>query len=176
MDPGNNGGDGFVVARLLKEWGWEVEVFLYGDPERMPPDARVNYERWMGMGEVGAIDKLSDLDRFTLLIDAIFGTGLKKTLPNECATVAAALLNHVRGLLHVCAIDIPSGICSDSGSPLEAEQPSNCFIHADLTVTFHALKLGHVLSMGPVACRNVAVHDIGIRPFSWKARPPEQVR
>jgi NAD(P)H-hydrate repair Nnr-like enzyme with NAD(P)H-hydrate epimerase domain len=50
--PGNNGGDGFVVARLLKEWGWEVEVFLYGDPERLPPDARVNYERWVGMGEV----------------------------------------------------------------------------------------------------------------------------
>ncbi len=48
--PGNNGGDGFVVARLLKEWGWEVEVFLYGDPEKMPPDARVNYERWVGMG------------------------------------------------------------------------------------------------------------------------------
>jgi hydroxyethylthiazole kinase-like uncharacterized protein yjeF len=48
--PGNNGGDGFVVARLLKEWGWEVEVFLYGDPERMPPDARVNYERWLGWG------------------------------------------------------------------------------------------------------------------------------
>jgi len=48
--PGNNGGDGFVVARLLKEWGWEVEVFLYGDPERLPPDARVNYERWVGMG------------------------------------------------------------------------------------------------------------------------------
>jgi ADP-dependent NAD(P)H-hydrate dehydratase / NAD(P)H-hydrate epimerase len=55
--PGNNGGDGFVVARLLKEWGWEVEVFLYGDPERMPPDARVNYERWLGMGEVGALTR-----------------------------------------------------------------------------------------------------------------------
>jgi hydroxyethylthiazole kinase-like uncharacterized protein yjeF len=48
--PGNNGGDGFVVARLLKEWGWEVEVFLYGDPEKMPPDAWVNYERWRGIG------------------------------------------------------------------------------------------------------------------------------
>ena len=45
--PGNNGGDGFVVARLLKEWGWEVEVFLYGDAAKLPPDARVNYERWL---------------------------------------------------------------------------------------------------------------------------------
>ncbi|MGB8815586.1 MAG: NAD(P)H-hydrate epimerase, partial [Paracoccaceae bacterium] len=44
--PGGNGGDGFVVARLLREWGWEVEVYLYGTPEGMPPDARVNYERW----------------------------------------------------------------------------------------------------------------------------------
>ena len=48
--PGNNGGDGFVVARLLKETGWEVEVFLYGDPEKLPPDARVNYERWAELG------------------------------------------------------------------------------------------------------------------------------
>ena len=52
--PGNNGGDGFVVARLLQERGWEVEVFLYGDEEKLPVDARVNYERWRGMGEVGA--------------------------------------------------------------------------------------------------------------------------
>ena len=45
--PGNNGGDGFVVARLLAEWGWEVEVFLYGDVDKLPPDAKVNYERWL---------------------------------------------------------------------------------------------------------------------------------
>ncbi|MCP5075059.1 MAG: bifunctional ADP-dependent NAD(P)H-hydrate dehydratase/NAD(P)H-hydrate epimerase, partial [Rhodobacteraceae bacterium] len=44
--PGNNGGDGFVVARLLHDWGWEVEVFLYGDAAKLPPDARVNYVRW----------------------------------------------------------------------------------------------------------------------------------
>ena len=50
--PGNNGGDGFVVARLLHEWGWEVEVFLYGDPAKLPPDAKVNYERWIRSGWV----------------------------------------------------------------------------------------------------------------------------
>ena len=84
--PGNNGGDGFVVARLLKEWGWEVEVFLYGDPEKLPPDARVNYERWCGMGEVRSLE-LFDPEQYspdlrtgeptrTWIIDALFGTGL----------------------------------------------------------------------------------------------------
>ncbi len=48
--PGNNGGDGFVVARLLHSRGWDVEVFLYGDAENLPPDARVNYERWSELG------------------------------------------------------------------------------------------------------------------------------
>ena len=50
--PGNNGGDGFVVAGLLKECGWDVEVFLYGDAEKLPPDARSNYDRWCEMGDV----------------------------------------------------------------------------------------------------------------------------
>lgn len=54
--PGNNGGDGFVVARLLRELGWDVEVFLYGNVERLPADARVNYERWSELGAVGAFD------------------------------------------------------------------------------------------------------------------------
>ena len=55
--PGNNGGDGFVVARLLKEAGWEVEVFLYGDAQKLPPGAKVNYGRW---SEVGAVQPFSD--------------------------------------------------------------------------------------------------------------------
>ena len=50
--PGNNGGDGFVVARLLAGRGWAVEVYLYGDAGKLPPDARVNYERWCEVGEV----------------------------------------------------------------------------------------------------------------------------
>lgn len=160
--PGNNGGDGFVVARLLKEWGWEVEVFLYGDPEKMPPDARMNYERWVGMGEVKELQDASNLEEADLLVDALFGTGLKKALPEKCGSVASALLRHPRGKLRVCAVDVPSGICSDSGIPLEPDHPINCFIHADLTVTFQTTKLGHLLALGPVASRKVVVSDIGI--------------
>ncbi len=88
--PGNNGGDGFVVARLLKEWGWAVEVFLYGTPEGMPPDARVNYERWVGMGEVGGIENDGSqvpFDRsdpnISLIVDALFGLGLSRPLSSE---------------------------------------------------------------------------------------------
>ena len=54
--PGNNGGDGFVVARLLHARGWEVRVFLYGDAEKLPPDARVNYELWSKGGKVQSLD------------------------------------------------------------------------------------------------------------------------
>jgi len=167
--PGNNGGDGFVVARLLKEWGWEVEVFLYGDPERLPPDARVNYERWVGMGEVRQLNSPQSFSGSDLLVDALFGTGLKKALPPECAEVASALLNYPRNSLRVCAVDIPSGICSDSGSPLELDYPINPFIHADLTVTFQTMKVGHLVCLGPVACGRVVSCDIGIgrqlKPF-----------
>ncbi|MCB1364695.1 MAG: bifunctional ADP-dependent NAD(P)H-hydrate dehydratase/NAD(P)H-hydrate epimerase, partial [Rhodobacteraceae bacterium] len=93
--PGNNGGDGFVVARLLKGWGWEVAVFLYGDPDRLPPDARANYERWMAMGEVRAlgfpdlrgddraplVDAIGRESGTALVVDAIFGTGFARPAP-----------------------------------------------------------------------------------------------
>ena len=160
--PGNNGGDGFVVARLLKDWGWEVEVFLYGDADKLPPDARVNYERWRGMGEVRALETPPDFAGVDLLVDALFGTGLTRALAPECAKIATALINAIRGTLRVCSVDIPSGICSDSGSLLETDQPTLPFIYADLTVTFQSLKLGHLLCMGPVASRKVVICDIGI--------------
>ena len=82
--PGNNGGDGFVVARLLHERGWAVEVFLYGDPEKLPPDAQVNCERWMSIGGIGSL--LQDYDRRAtwqgteVVVDSIFGVGLDRPL------------------------------------------------------------------------------------------------
>ena len=174
--PGNNGGDGFVVARLLKDWGWEVEVFLYGTPEGMPPDARVNYERWLGMGAVRGLPSELDFEGVGLMVDAVFGIGLTR----QARDLGLTFLNMWEerrmlwpgtrfGTPHV-AIDFPSGICSDSGRALRDADfrgiddgvAAAASAAADLTVTFHAPKLGHVLSGGPSSCGKVKVVDIGL--------------
>lgn len=165
--PGNNGGDGFVVARLLHEWGWEVQVFLYGDTGKLPPDARVNYERWRKMGEVTQRridppplldDSLSIPGHIDVLVDALFGTGLTRPLGGLFATFARAQTRRLireKGV-RVVAVDTPSGLCADSGRILGTA------IQADLTVTFHARKLGHVLSDGPLSSGKLLVKSIGL--------------
>jgi hydroxyethylthiazole kinase-like uncharacterized protein yjeF len=159
--PGNNGGDGFVVARLLKEWGWEVEVFLYGDPERMPPDARVNYERWVGMGEVGDLLGFNAWSQdYDLGIDAVFGTGLTRPIDLDVGNK----INTIGALPRVVAIDLPSGCCSDSGRILAvAGEPKNDRSpRCHFTVTFQFRKLGHFTASGPDVCGKVVVTDIGL--------------
>ncbi|WP_050602106.1 bifunctional ADP-dependent NAD(P)H-hydrate dehydratase/NAD(P)H-hydrate epimerase [Ruegeria sp. 6PALISEP08] len=167
--PGNNGGDGFVVARLLRELGWAVEVFLYGDPEKLPPDARVNYERWGEENEVRvfAVDPApleDDFLRFPnemdLIVDGVFGTGLTRPFAGAFSMLANA---PARTLLRdqgakVVAIDTPSGLCADSGRVLGHA------IAADMTVTFHSRKLGHVLSDGPATCGTLKIKSIGLDP------------
>ncbi len=165
--PGNNGGDGFVVARLLKEWGWEVEVFLYGDPERMPPDARVNYEWWRGMGEVRPLDReeawkdvagLIAPHDDQVVIDALFGTGLTRRVEGPLKSLLNALNDTLdESVGWYVAVDVPSGLCADSGKEL-TEWPRR----ADLTVTFHRAKLGHYLDVGPDDCSTLVVSDIGL--------------
>jgi len=172
--PGNNGGDGFVVARLLHEWGWQVEVFLYGDAGKLPPDAKVNYERWREMGEVepltdAAIDGyFEDHAETKLAVDALFGTGL--TGPFLALGTVQMELNNVQALgpngaaQYVVSVDIPSGICSASGLYLrcEDENPFDYGIMANLTVTFHSAKLGHYLADGPDGSGKLVVKDIGL--------------
>jgi ADP-dependent NAD(P)H-hydrate dehydratase / NAD(P)H-hydrate epimerase len=175
--PGGNGGDGFVVARLLKEWGWKVEVFLYGDPEKMPPDARVNYERWVGMGEVRGFDAKSDPDwaRGALreavdpdtnppevIVDAVFGTGLKRPLPPDVSRAFEGVTKSVfANTTKVVAVDVPSGLCSDSGRWL-GETYGDLWGVIAMTVTFHRAKTGHFVGFGPFSCRRVVVKPIGI--------------
>lgn len=164
--PGNNGGDGFVVARLLKGLGWQVEVFLYGDPERLPPDARVNHGRWGG--EVHDFfapwpDSLASIpaEGGGVLVDALFGTGLTRGLE----TAARQRLGDFRAqvplcFLHQVAVDVPSGLDADSGRYLLGADGLSSAWTTDLCVTFHRPRLGHYIAGAGI--RRLVVKDIGL--------------
>ncbi len=158
--PGNNGGDGFVVARLLKEAGWDVEVFLYGDAKKLPPDAKVNYARWAEMGAVACVERAPRFhNEADLYIDALFGTGLVRPLTGAVFDWVADRAADPLVAAKTVAIDVPSGLCSDSGRELGASAET---VLAGLTVAFHRLKLGHVLSWGPFKSGKTVVVDIGL--------------
>jgi ADP-dependent NAD(P)H-hydrate dehydratase / NAD(P)H-hydrate epimerase len=163
--PGGNGGDGFVVARLLKEWGWEVEVFLYGTPEDMPPDARVNYERWLEVGEVK--HKVPD-GNFDVIFDALFGIGLTRPIADDIdlavdGLIKRTLLADPNSKIKIVAVDILTGLCADSGKPIGSLVP----YFAHLTVTFHRVKLGHILGEGSDRSWSLRCVDIGLGETDW---------
>lgn len=195
--PGNNGGDGFVVARLLKERGWTVEVFLYGDPAKLPPDAKANYERWLGLGVVVPYQDEGEgafwLDpsvyrENSILVDALFGTGLTRPVEAFNAFGWVTQLSewklseqHRAGGYpspRVVSVDIASGVCADSGARLCSEAVPRDLeeIAADLTVSFHCAKRGHFLDRGPELCGKLVVKDIGLegspRPQVGAEPPP----
>lgn len=143
--PGNNGGDGFVVARLLRGWGWPVRVALLGDHTRLTGDAAIMAKRWGGPFET-----VTTLDGAGLVVDAVFGAGLSKPLPDNLLK----LIGEVK--VPVVAIDVPSGIDGATG------QARPDAFRADLTVTFFRKKPGHVLMPGRDHCGETVVADIGI--------------
>jgi len=164
---GNNGGDGLVIARILAGQGWRVEVVLLAAAADLTGDARANYDRLppavtVSAGDCSLADKLADCCGFTVLVDALFGTGLKSGLTGLFAE-AAALLN--TSGKPVVAVDIPSGVDASSGRvPGEA-------VKASLTVTFGAAKLGHILYPGAAYSGALVVTDIGI-PTALVAAAP----
>lgn len=162
--PGNNGGDGFVVARLLQARGWVVELFFAGDATRLSPDARANHDRWAVIGAVWPLSALPGLAGGTgLIVDALFGLGLRRALDRDLVQrVIVPLAQADHGGWRRVAVDIPSGICADSGRILTGNDGHAAACRADLTVTFHSLKPGHLLAEGPDHCGRVVVQDIGL--------------
>ena len=146
--PGNNGGDGFVTARLLAESDWHVRVALLGSQEKLVGAARYHADLWHG-----EVEPLSHavLDGAELIVDAIFGAGLSRPLEGIAAeTLAAAALRKIP----IVAIDVPSGLMGDTGEAFGA-------VSSVLTVTFFRKKPGHVLFPGRLLCGEVIVADIG---------------
>ena len=153
--PGNNGGDGYVIARLLRARGWKVRVHALGDVERLPPDAGANARRWReGGGEIAPFESAPAQDPTpSVVIDAVFGTGLTRPLD---AAIKGPLSRAARGAAAVVAVDMPSGLCGRTGRDMGAA------VRADLTVTFHRAKTGHYLDRGPWFCGALEVVDIGL--------------
>ena len=155
--PGNNGGDGFVVATRLRQLGWPVRVASLVEPAGMKGDALLAAQAWLNAsGEAAAACEPlvpACLDGAQLVVDALFGAGLARALDGAAAEVL--LRAHSRGL-PIVAVDVPSGVWGDSGEATGA-------VPAQLTVTFFRLKPGHALMPGRALCGDLVVADIGIR-------------
>ena len=174
--PGNNGGDGFVIARLLLEAGWPVSVFHAPCPERLGGDARTAFERWIEAARAGGKSAETSewaadgLDRAGLIVDALFGAGLTRPVSGTPAELLALTAKRRRsGGAPVVAVDVPSGVDGDSGACRGPVAP------ADLTVTFFRAKPGHLLLPGREMCGTLAVHDIGIAESVLDAIAPKVV-
>ena len=150
--PGNNGGDGFVVARLLKSWFFEVTVAFCGDSTRQPSDAAAAFKAWSDAGGE-TLASWPDRDDWGLIIDGLFGIGLTRAIDGAAAQwIARANSSGSR----ILSLDIPSGLNADTGV---AYSPT---IRAHATSTFIALKPGLVTADGPDHCGEIRVDRLGL--------------
>jgi NAD(P)H-hydrate epimerase len=168
---GNNGGDGLVIARLLRRAGRRTEVWLTADPERLRGDAARMLRAWRrGGGRVQTVLTANDLPAFrtrleqaAVVVDAIFGTGLHSPVREPVAAVIAAI-NGAAG--PVLAVDVPSGLSSDSGQVLGVA------VRAAATATFAVRKMGLCLHPGVEYAGATTVVDIGIPDEALRALAP----
>jgi len=160
--PGNNGGDGCVIARHLHNAGWTVRVMVTGDQSKMSPDMLSNYRiiESMGLEPMIATDHdaqqamLNTIDQDELVIDALLGTGFQGQVRSPLAELIEAMNDSPKQSL--IAIDIPSGLECDAGTP------TNATIRADQTITFVAPKVGFSSPEAASFLGQVDVVDIGV--------------
>ncbi len=162
--PGNNGGDAFVVARLLKSWFFDVEVAFCGDASTLGPDAAAALRAWNdAQGKTGREWPDGPLG---LIIDGLFGIGLVRPIGGVAAQWIAQA--NASGL-PVLALDIPSGLDGDTGGAQTAT------IRASATATFIALKPGLLTADGPDYCGALSVHTLGIDMEAFPRAPGERL-
>src|SRR4030043_1156790 len=158
---GNNGGDGFVIGRHFLNRGISVKAFLLADPNTLRGDAETNFQTFLRMkGEIYSVPSSKeyqkikkDLEKFDLLIDSIFGTGLDADVRGYYREV----IDHLNTLQKpIVAVDTPSGLDANTGKPLGPA------IRASLTVTFGLPKVGHLISPGIDYVGELKVIDISI--------------
>ncbi|HEX9801793.1 MAG TPA: NAD(P)H-hydrate epimerase, partial [Gammaproteobacteria bacterium] len=150
---GNNGGDGYVVARLAKQAGLEVELYQVVEPGQLKGDAR---HAWQEAEEAGVSMINYDgqrIDGHELIVDALLGTGLNGPAEGIWAEAISAINE---APCPVIAVDVPSGLSADSGCVLD------CAVQAGLTVTFIGLKRGLFTADGPDYCGHLLFADLNV--------------
>ena len=165
---GNNGGDGFVVARHLKEEAEQVELYLLAAPEELKGDAAKNYERWTQTGgSVHAVTNEKDWEKFwpevasaEVIVDAMLGTGIRGGAKGLMARAIEDVNRVTRNATAarpawIVAVDTPSGLPSDG------EAASGPVLRAHLTVTFTAPKVGQLVGVDAACCGQLVVRAIG---------------
>jgi len=161
--PGNNGGDGFVCARILAGRGYPVRLLLLGDRDRLKGDAAEAFRSWSGPVEPAEPARLAGAD---LIVDALFGAGLGRPVTGA----ARAMIEAINATTcDVIAVDLPSGINGTTGAEMGVA------VNASETVTFFRRKPGHVLLPGRLHCGPVEVVDIGIPESVLSAIKPRIV-
>jgi hydroxyethylthiazole kinase-like uncharacterized protein yjeF len=163
--PGNNGGDGFIAARLLQDRGFAVALGLLGHIDQLKGDAALAAGRWGGETAVAGKLDLTDAD---IVIDALFGSGLSRDL-DGAARALVEKLNAWSGASgrSVVAVDVPSGLDADTGSVRGAA------VRATATLTFFRLRPGHLLMPGRALCGELDVADIGIDATTLASIKPQ---
>ena len=162
---GNNGGDGLAVGRLLALKGAEVTFFTAGVPEKMSDETKAQASIIKNLGF--SIQSKLEVKEYDMVIDALFGIGLSRDVEGEYSDAIKKINDCGRRGAFICAVDIPSGICADTGRILREA------VRADLTVTFAFAKRGHLLYPGREYTGKLVVKDIGILRQSFIKGKPE---
>jgi len=164
---GNNGGDGYVLARLAHAAGMKVSLMQVGDAERLQGDARQVADNLVKTGvkvETYAVDKLAQTD---VLVDALLGTGLDREMKGKWKNIIEGIN---KSEVPVLAIDIPSGLNADTG------QPMGCAVEADVTISFIGLKQGLFTGQGQVYSGKVLFNDLDVPQEIYSAVQPVVLR
>ncbi len=153
--PGNNGGDGFVIARLLQQEGWVVRVALLGELSSLKGDAALAAQAWSDVCDLRSLTPIStdSVIGSELVVDAVFGAGLARDVDGVMGKVISQVN---QSDIPVISIDVPSGVDGNDGTVRGLS-----FV-AETTITFFRKKLGHLLMPGRGVCGEVLVCDIGI--------------
>ncbi|PSJ17446.1 NAD(P)H-hydrate dehydratase [Nitrosomonas supralitoralis] len=155
--PGNNGGDAFVVARHMKEWGNAVTVVFNGDLNRVPPDAKQAIQAWLDIGGEVLADIPDGDQNWDTVIDGLFGIGLDQSRGRPIEGKYREWVDTVNRMnAPIVSLDIPSGLGSDDGCIYGTA------IRATTTVTFIGLKPGLFTNFGPECCGTIVLRDLNI--------------